>query len=258
MHYLNQLPAVTYEGDKIVMALQVARYLLAQHAKISADEPVPSGVAYLSHASPPATVDAADPHCLVALWEAAARAAVSRAAHQVHSKVKQGHDVAVANREAQLGLIEAAYAHCIMTLVRGFAEECRRIEDGPVRAALTRLCCLFALYQLREHGSVAVWSTILSPEQLRAVDDAVPTLLAAIRPDAVALTDAFKFSDKHLQSCLGGYDGHVYEQVYDWAKRSPLNTPHFVSTIGDLLQPYLDQTYLAKGKALQRSVRSKL
>ena len=44
-----------------------------------------------------------------------------------------------------------------------------------------------------------------------------------IRPQAVPLVDAFEFTDHILDSCLGRYDGRVYEALYDWAKKSPLN-----------------------------------
>jgi hypothetical protein len=49
------------------------------------------------------------------------------------------------------------------------------------------------------------------------------TLFAEIRPDAVALVDAFDYPDEILQSCIGRYDGNVYEALYEYAKMSPLN-----------------------------------
>lgn len=44
-----------------------------------------------------------------------------------------------------------------------------------------------------------------------------------IRPNAVALVDAFDFRDLKLGSVLGRYDGNVYENLYKWAKSAPLN-----------------------------------
>jgi hypothetical protein len=49
------------------------------------------------------------------------------------------------------------------------------------------------------------------------------SLFAEIRPNAVALVDAFDYPDEILQSCLGRYDGNVYEALYKYAKSSPLN-----------------------------------
>lgn len=47
--------------------------------------------------------------------------------------------------------------------------------------------------------------------------------LAVVKRDALGLVDAFDFTDKTLQSCLGAYDGNVYERLYENAKRSPRN-----------------------------------
>ena len=48
-------------------------------------------------------------------------------------------------------------------------------------------------------------------------------LYAELRPNAVALVDAYDYPDHVLQSCLGRYDGNVYEALYEYAKGSPLN-----------------------------------
>ena len=48
-------------------------------------------------------------------------------------------------------------------------------------------------------------------------------LLSDIRPEAVALVDAYDYSDHALGSVLGRYDGEVYENLYKWAQGSPLN-----------------------------------
>lgn len=47
--------------------------------------------------------------------------------------------------------------------------------------------------------------------------------MAKIRPNAVALVDAWQFSDRQLRSVLGRYDGRVYENMLKWAKESPFN-----------------------------------
>ncbi len=63
----------------------------------------------------------------------------------------------------------------------------------------------------------------LSPEQLDIVKSCLLTLLSEIRLNAVALVDAFDFADQMLESVLGRYDGNVYENLFEWAKNSPLN-----------------------------------
>ena len=48
-------------------------------------------------------------------------------------------------------------------------------------------------------------------------------LLAKIRPNAVALVDAFDFPDGVLDSALGRYDGNVYEALYKFCLDSKMN-----------------------------------
>lgn len=70
------------------------------------------------------------------------------------------------------------------------------------------------------------WSSkagILTDAQITQVNQRVKELLAIIRPNAVALVDSFDFHDVHLGSVLGRYDGNVYENMFEWAKKSPLN-----------------------------------
>lgn len=55
------------------------------------------------------------------------------------------------------------------------------------------------------------------------VNSRILELLTLIRPNAVALVDAFDFKDMALGSVLGRYDGNVYENLFEWAKKSPLN-----------------------------------
>lgn len=63
----------------------------------------------------------------------------------------------------------------------------------------------------------------MTAAQINALEEKLYSLYAELRPEAVALVDAFDFHDKALNSILGRYDGNVYEHMFEWAKRSPLN-----------------------------------
>ena len=49
----------------------------------------------------------------------------------------------------------------------------------------------------------------MTESQITQVNGRIKELLTAIRPDAVALVDAFDFQDVTLGSVLGRYDGNV-------------------------------------------------
>ena len=50
--------------------------------------------------------------------------------------------------------------------------------------------------------------------QRRLIRREVTALLNDLRPNAVALVDAFEFPDNVLNSAIGRYDGKVYEALY--------------------------------------------
>ena len=63
----------------------------------------------------------------------------------------------------------------------------------------------------------------MTSEQMDIVARNSLSLLATLRQNAVALVDAFDFTDHSLGSALGCFDGNVYENLYRWAKCAPLN-----------------------------------
>lgn len=63
----------------------------------------------------------------------------------------------------------------------------------------------------------------LSGDQVNYVNVCLFDLLAEVRRNAVAFVDAFDYPDRMLDSCLGRYDGQVYQALYEFAKASPFN-----------------------------------
>jgi acyl-CoA oxidase len=63
----------------------------------------------------------------------------------------------------------------------------------------------------------------MSDRQIENVRAGIYTLLARLRPNAVALVDSLDYSDRELHSVLGRRDGNVYPALLEWAQQSPLN-----------------------------------
>ena len=82
-------------------------------------------------------------------------------------------------------------------------------------------------------------------------------MCAVLRPECVALVDAFDISDTVLNSALGKYDGKVYEALYAAAKTSALNyDPKSGVQLSEgvpeclrAVEQYLDLEFLARGSA---------
>ena len=92
---------------------------------------------------------------------------------------------------------------------------------------LSELCFIF---QWLEDG-------YLSRDQARWARAAASAAVAAVADDAVALVDAWEFSDHQLQSTLGRRDGQVYSAVLASAKASTLNSHLEPEAYRHLLRP---------------------
>jgi len=73
-----------------------------------------------------------------------------------------------------------------------------------------------------------------------------------IRPDIIALTDAFDIPDRILGSALGKYDGNVYEALFQTALKSPLNQADPFDGYKEYLRPHLNLELLAQGNKVSK------
>lgn len=64
-------------------------------------------------------------------------------------------------------------------------------------------------------------------------------ILYQVRPNAVALVDAFNYTDHYLGSILGCYDGNVYAKLYDAAWKDPLNESVVPDGYQEFIRPLL-------------------
>jgi acyl-CoA oxidase len=103
-------------------------------------------------------------------------------------------------RAVQNHAATAARARMERVVLEAFAAAVERTEPGPVGDALSRLCDLYALYQveidrgyLQEHGR-------LTGPRCKAVTRAVNRLCDEIRRDSEALVDAFGIPDEVLRA----------------------------------------------------------
>ena len=65
-------------------------------------------------------------------------------------------------------------------------------------------------------------------------------LLDELRPNSVALVNAFDIPDRVLNSTLGRKDGNVYEALFQAAKDSNLNKTEVLDGFDKFVKPHLD------------------
>jgi len=91
---------------------------------------------------------------------------------------------------------------------------------------------------------------VLDVKALKMSHEALSQMLGQLRPNAVALVDAFDFPDRVLNSTIGRFDGKVYEALYEAAQRSAFNKHDPFEGYEDVLRPHLDLEFLKRGNVV--------
>jgi acyl-CoA oxidase len=99
----------------------------------------------------------------------------------------------------------------------------RAAEAAGVLGALASLRDVYALSSLLAVAPTLLGAGCLTGAQSDGVAAALLLACRALRPNAVALVDAFAFHDDALGSVLGRGDGQVYPALLAWAQDEPLN-----------------------------------
>jgi len=250
--YQNYLPAQTYEGENTVLYMQTARYLIKNIRNARRGKPVlpKSSVSYLvennmgwinERCTIAQPSDLANPEIIL-------HALRARAGHNLHgtssimdAKIKDGMSDAQAWDESLVDLQRCGSAHAAYVVVKVFADVLKTVSETAIRTPLLQLFSLLGCTLIEDNAGDLLESGYMSGTQVRCVRDYSRHLLTLIRDNAVALVDAWGFSDHFLNSALGRYDGNVYQALYDWAKLAPLNAHEVPPGIQEHLLPLIHQ-----------------
>ncbi|GCC18733.1 hypothetical protein chiPu_0018048 [Chiloscyllium punctatum] len=245
--YVTFSPSCTYEGENTVMMLQTARYLFKSYTQAKSGQKLVGTVSYLndlcSHiqpqqvASQPMVVDINDISSLVEAYQLRAANLVEAAARNYRMELGRRKNKEEAWNSTSIDLVRASGAHCHYVVVKLFAAKLSEITDTAIHDVLSTLCLMYALYGISKNSGDFLHAGILNDLHISHVHQRVKELLAVIRPNAVALVDAFDYPDAVLASVLGRYDGNVYEHMFEWAKRSPLNKTEVHQSFYKYLKP---------------------
>ncbi|KAH8021614.1 hypothetical protein HPB51_016010 [Rhipicephalus microplus] len=160
---------------------------------------------------------------LIPFYRAAAYKHVHRAHNKVRSLVSTGVTQEVAWNQSQVDLIIASRATIYYYMGLNYLDwlEHAAISE-QLREVLMRVCHLYLLHGIYEQPGLFLVAG-LRDENLEEISGIITELLKSLRPDAVALVDAFDHHDMVLCSALGSYDGRVYERMFESALKAPLN-----------------------------------
>lgn len=242
------VPSCTYEGDNVVLLLQVARFLMKTVSQLGSGKQPVGTTAYMGRienlmqcrCDVQRAEDWLKPAVILEVFEArSVRMAVSCA-----KNISKAQSPEEGFSELSADLLEAAVAHCQLITVSKFIDKLQQdIQGNGVKEQLQILCNIYALSLLHKHlgdflttGCVTAKQGALANEQLRS-------LYSQVRPNAVALVDAFNYTDHYLGSVLGCYNGNVYSKLYAEAWKDPLNDSDVPEGYHEYVRPLLKQQF---------------
>lgn len=240
------VPACTYEGDNVVLLLQVARFLIKTVSQLGSGKQPVGTTAYMGRVEHlmqfrcgvQSAEDWLNPSIILEAFEARA-ARMSVACANNLSKFANPEEGFL---ELSADLVEAAIAHCQLIVISKFIEKLQQdIPGNGVKQQLEILCNIYALFLLHKQLGDFLCTGCITPKQASLANDQLRSLYSQVRPNAIALVDAFDYTDHFLGSVLGRYDGNVYPKLYEEAWKDPLNDSDVPVGFQEYIRPMLKQ-----------------
>ncbi|KAL2321548.1 hypothetical protein Fmac_025927 [Flemingia macrophylla] len=240
------VPTCTYEGDNTVLLLQVARHLMKTISQLGSGKKPGGTTSYIGRVEQLMQYrsdvqkgeDWLKPNAVLGAFEARAAKKVVACAQNL-SKFTNPEE---GFQELSVDLVEAAVAHCQLIVVSKFIEKLQQDIPGKgVKQQLELLCSIYALSLIRKHLGDFLSTGCITPKQASLANDQLRSLHSQVRPNAIALVDAFNYTDHFLGSVLGRYDGDVYPKLYEEAWKDPLNDSVVPDGFQEYVRPMLKQ-----------------
>ncbi|SET77364.1 acyl-CoA dehydrogenase [Stigmatella erecta] len=128
---------------------------------------------------------------------------VASVARRLRKRLGAGMDSFQAFNECQDHLMALAHAHVERVVLEQFREGIAWVEDLGARTVLGKLCDVYGLGCLMEASGWFLENELLEGAKAKAIRKEVARLCAELRPDALALTQAFGIPDACLAAPIG-------------------------------------------------------
>ncbi|GLH03493.1 Probable peroxisomal acyl-coenzyme A oxidase 1 [Gryllus bimaculatus] len=164
---------------------------------------------------------------------------IRTSAQNMDRRVRNGYSQEDAWNMTSIELAHCSEAHCRAFIVEKFVESVEALTvSPPLRAVLTQLCELYAVYWLLKKSGDFLQYSFITPEDIEGIQLWLEILLERLRPNAVGIVDGFDLCDEILSSALGAWDGQVYERLFEEALKSPLNSIPVNSSFHKYMKPF--------------------
>ena len=243
---------VTAEGDFVILLLQTARFLMKslesarKGEKLAglarALEPLKDPGFKVSNLAPAKARGADDfknPEFLEKLFRYRAVSAIVACGDELNNRLKRGMSYDAAWNATALNLTTTAKSHCYYFMLAQMNEQVLvgAKQDAHIGQVLRQLSALYACSEILDGQQ---WLGIIDAQEAGYLQQAVGELLEELRPNTIALVNAFDIPDRVLNSTIGRKDGNVYEALYQAAKESSLNKTDVLEGFNEFVKPHLD------------------
>lgn len=231
----------TFEGENYVMYQQVGRYLLKCWRALKDGRQIDDRLVILQQGFNNIRMATGNQSCEArgrqfllsdiqcSIFEYRAIRLLDKCSKALEVTERAGKSAGDAWNKHMMEIIAAARAYMDAVVLREFVKqvESTSADNSAVYAALSKLRALFALTTITHPQSYDAISftecQYLDDTQMTDVRNCINDLLDELLPDAIALTDAWDFTDASLCSAIGQYDGNVYETLMAWTRQMPMN-----------------------------------
>lgn len=229
--YTESMTGFTPEGDNWLLTQQTAKYV---YGVVQGTGEQAGGVsAYLARYEEMLTERCAATNInemcelptLLRAYECRAAAEVATAIGNMEMAATSTEESGDAFMQQLVPHYAVSKAHGLVSVFSAFVASVENMKvDNPALApVMGRLCSLFALSWIERDLGAFLLSGHISVEQGQLVKKAQTAVLAAVRPDAIGLVDAFGKTDFELNSAIGRSDGNYIAALYELAQKEPLN-----------------------------------
>jgi acyl-CoA oxidase len=243
--YQSYVSTNTLEGENFLLTQQTARFLLKELKAVIRGTSKSISTQFIKRLSNPSAFKTEKfnvssesdlqnhEHLVHAFSHRAARLLVELAELL---KKKSWNDVNI-----EVSVLSRAFSQYMVIMISYKFLEQVKVENAALYPVIKKCIDLFAIYTLEKEIGGFLEDGYINQEQVRIIHNTLLSSLKEFQPHAIGLTDAFDFSDYFLNSALGRADGRVYESIYEWSLKEPLNNPEVLKeTINKYIRPVID------------------
>eukprot|EP00271_Cylindrocystis_brebissonii_P018849 TRINITY_DN5484_c0_g2_i1.p1 TRINITY_DN5484_c0_g2~~TRINITY_DN5484_c0_g2_i1.p1 ORF type:complete len:413 (+),score=73.28 TRINITY_DN5484_c0_g2_i1:51-1241(+) len=260
--FATYVPSATFEGDSIILYLQVARFLMKAASQTMQGQRLSGTAQYLARwkdlTRAKCSATSSEDFLSSELQETAFACRATKLVLECAATIAAAEKPEKGFESSTVALTRAAKAHCQLIAVQKLGEARTGLPgstpggDGAgVSENLKRLSDLYALSVMETNMGDFLECGFMSGEQASLVREQVQKLMKQLRKSAVQLVDAFLFTDHYLSSAMGRFDGDVYTHLYASALEEPLNATHVapgMEHLRGLIGQHLRQSAVAASK----------